>query len=188
MGDPVSSDRTNARTEMLQADPNAVRLAVEALSFFFVESAKKNAGSLDFIDSALLGGFDADVANYLYAQFQANVKMLRTTLGKMSMELPQYHNLEWRLDVQVASRSLHRQLNPTYLVQLDIKDGDGALSHALTWRSLTSERFPLVAREAVRPHLLQTDPASLNHLTQALETALNEMKTAYARRIVRNIK
>lgn len=35
---------------------------------------------------------------------------------------------------------------------------------------------------------MQTDPATLQHITQSLDAALNEMKTAYARRIVRNIK
>ena len=32
------------------------------------------------------------------------------------------------------------------------------------------------------------DPATLSHVTQTLENALAEMKTAYCRRIVRNIK
>ena len=37
-------------------------------------------------------------------------------------------------------------------------------------------------------HLLETDPANLLHLANSLEAALAEAKTAYVRRIVRNIK
>jgi hypothetical protein len=37
-------------------------------------------------------------------------------------------------------------------------------------------------------HVMQTDPVNLLHLTTALDQALQEMKSPYCRRIVRNIK
>ena len=36
--------------------------------------------------------------------------------------------------------------------------------------------------------VLQTDPVNLLHLTKVLDEALQEMKSPYCRRIVRNIK
>ena len=170
-------------TELLKIDVNATRLTVEALSYFFVEAAKKNAVELDFIDSALLVGFQPPAAKHLWSEFQSNVKALRLTLSKISMELPHYHNLEWRLDVQVASRMLRRQLNPTFLVDLQIKNGEGSSGLIYVLYVFADDDCA-----ELEQHLLQTDPATLMHMTQVLEGALNEMKTAYARRIVRNIK
>lgn len=86
-------------------------------------------------------------------------------MSKLSIGPASYHNLEWRLDVQLASRTLRRQVNPVFLLKLDVQDGS-----------------------AIKSHILQTDPANLIHLTEQLEAALSEMKTAYVRRIVRNIK
>lgn len=48
---------------------------------------------------------------------------MRSILSHMVMELPHYQNLEWRLDVQLASRALQRQAEPTALLRLHIKDG-----------------------------------------------------------------
>jgi len=81
------------------------------------------------------------------------------------MDLPHYHNLEWRFDIQLASRALQRQARPSVVFRLHTKDGDEAKSH-----------------------LLQTDPSNLVHLTQSLESALAELKTQHCRRIMRNIK
>ena len=43
-------------------------------------------------------------------------------------------------------------------------------------------------RAGIHSKLLETDPANLLHLASTLEAALAEVKTAYVRRIVRNIK
>jgi hypothetical protein len=65
---------------------------------------------------------------------------------------------------QLGSRSLHHQITPLVLLKLATKSGDG-----------------------MDTVLLQTDPVNLLHLTNTLDEALKEMKTAHCRRIVRNI-
>jgi len=39
------------------------------------------------------------------------------------MDLPHYHNLEWRFDIQLASRALQRQARPSVVFRLHTKDG-----------------------------------------------------------------
>ncbi|KAI4550004.1 hypothetical protein MJT46_019153 [Ovis ammon polii x Ovis aries] len=94
-----------------------------------------------------------------------NRKEIRTILSELAPDLPSYHSLEWQLDVQLASRSLRQQIKPSVTIKLHLnQNGDH------------------------NTQVLQTDPATLLHLVQQLEQALEEMKTNHCRRVVRNIK
>ena len=80
---------------------------------------------------------------------------------------------------QIASRTLRQHIDPKVLLKVDLA-GSGA--HAAP-HVPTSHRA--AAQESV---LLQTDPATLQHLIQQLEVALRESSTSSARRVMRNIK
>uniref|UniRef100_A0A2I3GA29 COMM domain containing 2 n=1 Tax=Nomascus leucogenys TaxID=61853 RepID=A0A2I3GA29_NOMLE len=67
--------------------------------------------------------------------------------------------------IKLASRSLRQQIKPAVTIKLHLnQNGDH------------------------NTKILQTDPATLLHLVQQLEQALEEMKTNHCRRVVRNIK
>jgi len=83
----------------------------------------------------------------------------------MSMIVPCYKDLEWRLDIQLATRSVRHQVEP--LVTLKLHTVDSGQQNTV--------------------HLLQTDPVNLLHLTRTLETALHELNTSHCKRIVRNL-
>lgn len=67
--------------------------------------------------------------------------------------------------IKLASRSLRQQIKPTVTIKLHLNQNG---EH--------------------NTQVLQTDPATLLHLVQQLEQALEEMKTNHCRRVVRNIK
>lgn len=120
---------------------------------------------IDFQDSIMTLGFSTEMQQTLLQLYLQNHREIRTVLSEMTMDLPHYHNLEWRFDVQLASRSLRRQTTPNILFKLHTEDSG--------------------IRET---HVLQTDPVNLVHLTKVLDEALQEIKSPYCRRIVRNIK
>ena len=66
---------------------------------------------------------------------------------------------------KLASRSLRQQIKPSVTIKLHLNQNGG-----------------------LNTHVLQTDPATLLHLAQQLEQALEEVKTNHCRRVVRNIK
>lgn len=150
--------------QKLGVDPEAVKNGVQGLMYLLSESSKLMLNEVDFADSIMTLGFSEDLRNQLTTLYLENQQEIRKTLTEMSMELPQYHNLEWRFDIQVASRNLRHQITPLITLKLHIKDGD-----------------------KIETKVLQTDPTNLVHLTRTLEEALNEMKTSHCRRIVRNI-
>ncbi|XP_033759371.1 COMM domain-containing protein 2-like isoform X2 [Pecten maximus] len=151
--------------QKLKVDAETIQHGVEGLMYLLTESSKLMLNEIDFQDSILTLGFSDDMRQTLLELYLQNRREIRAIMSEMSMELPHYQNLEWRFDVQLASRSLRRQTTPLVTFKLHIED-DG-------------ERETKV---------LQTDPVNLVHLTKVLDEALQEMKSPYCRRIVRNIK
>ncbi|XP_052815602.1 COMM domain-containing protein 2-like [Mya arenaria] len=144
---------------------DTVQHGVEGLMYLLTESSKLLISEIDFQDSIMTLGFTEETRQELLQQYVDHRREIRSVLSEMAIDLPHYHNLEWRLDVQLASRSLRRQITPTVTMRLETKDGDKTSSQ-----------------------VLQTDPVNLVHLTRCLDDALQEMKSPYCRRIVRNIK
>ncbi|XP_029417422.1 COMM domain-containing protein 2 isoform X2 [Nannospalax galili] len=147
------------------------RIAVEFLrrgsnpKIYEGAARKLNISELDFQDSVFVLGFSEELNKLLLQLYLDNRKEIRTVLNELAPALPSYHSLEWRLDVQLASRSLRRQIKPTVTMRLHLAENGGHSTR-----------------------VLQTDPATLLHLVQQLEQALEEMKTNHCRRVVRSIK
>ncbi|XP_074734409.1 COMM domain-containing protein 2 isoform X2 [Strix uralensis] len=129
-----------AAARKLNIGAEAVQHGVEGLTYLLTESSKL----------------------MLYLD---NRKEIRRILSELAPKLPSYHSLEWRLDVQLASRSLRQQIEPTVTIKLHLNQNEDQSAQ-----------------------VLQTDPSTLLHLIGQLEQALGEMKTNHCRRIVRNMK
>lgn len=56
---------------------------------------------LDFQDSVFVLGFSEELNKLLLQLYLDNRKEIRTILSELAPDLPTYHSLEWRLDVQV---------------------------------------------------------------------------------------
>ncbi|XP_072263982.1 COMM domain-containing protein 2 [Pyxicephalus adspersus] len=149
----------------LEVSSSTIQQAVEGLTYLLTESSKLMVSEIDFQDSVLVLGFPEELNKVLLQLYLDNRKEIRRILSELEPDLPHYHNLEWRLDVQLASRSLRHQVKPTMTMKLHLKQDDD-----------------------ISTNILQTDPATLMHIIQELEQALAEMKTNHCRRIVRNIK
>ncbi|KAK3096189.1 hypothetical protein FSP39_024192 [Pinctada imbricata] len=151
--------------QKLSIDTETVRHGVEGLMYLMTESSKLMLNEIDFQDSIMTLALPESMRQLLlqfYLQYRHDI---RSIMSEMTMDIPHYHNLEWRFDVKLASRSNRRQTTPTVLLKLETEDC-GELSRTV----------------------LQTDPVNLLHLTKVLDAALQEMKSPYCRRIVRNIK
>ncbi|XP_048860041.1 COMM domain-containing protein 2-like [Brienomyrus brachyistius] len=149
----------------LNVTAEIVQHGVEGLMYLLSESSKLMISEVDFQDSVLVLGFSEELNKLLLQLYLENRKEIRLILSELAPSMPHYHNLEWRLDVQLASRALRQQVKPVLNLKLQLDDNGTR-----------------------RTHLMQTDPATLLHLIQELERALAEVKTNHCRRILRNIK
>uniref|UniRef100_A0A8C3QJU9 COMM domain containing 2 n=1 Tax=Cyanoderma ruficeps TaxID=181631 RepID=A0A8C3QJU9_9PASS len=144
---------------------DTIQHGVEGLVYLLTESSKLMISEVDFQDSIHVLGFSDELNKSLLQLYLDNRKEIRTILGELAPRLPSYHSLEWRLDVQLASRSLRQQIKPAVTMKLHLNQNEDQTAQ-----------------------VLQTDPATLLHLIQQLEQALGEMKMNHCRRIVRNMK
>ncbi|XP_074690566.1 COMM domain-containing protein 2 isoform X1 [Strix aluco] len=154
-----------AAARKLNIGAEAVQHGVEGLTYLLTESSKLMISEIDFQDSIHVLGFSDELNKLLFQLYLDNRKEIRRILSELAPKLPSYHSLEWRLDVQLASRSLRQQIEPTVTIKLHLNQNEDQSAQ-----------------------VLQTDPSTLLHLIGQLEQALGEMKTNHCRRIVRNMK
>ena len=101
----------------------------------------------------------------------------------MAMDLPHYHDMEWRAEVQLASRSLLHRVEPSITLRIHTKDGGKG---KLAGKEIVNMSPSLI--DTSSSCLLQADPVNLLHLTKTLEGALGELNNQHCRRIMRSIK
>nr|XP_005906351.2 PREDICTED: COMM domain-containing protein 2 [Bos mutus] len=127
----------------LSVSSDTVQHGVEGLIYLLTESSKLMISELDFQDSVFILGFPEELNKLLLQLYLDNRKEIRTILSELAPDLPSYHSLEWRLDVQLASRSLRQQIKPSVTIKLHLnQNGDH------------------------NTQVLQTDPATLLHLVR----------------------
>ncbi|XP_075362814.1 COMM domain-containing protein 2 isoform X2 [Mycteria americana] len=149
----------------LNVGVDTIQHGVEGLTYLLTESSKLMISETDFQDSIRVLGFSDELNKLLLQLYLDSRKEIRSVLSELAPKLPSYHSLEWRLDVQLASRSLRQQIKPAVTIKLHLHQNEDQTAQ-----------------------VLQTDPSTLLHLIQQLEQALGEMKTNHCRRIVRNMK
>nr|KAF6381579.1 COMM domain containing 2 [Pipistrellus kuhlii] len=91
----------------LNVSSDTVQHGVEGLIYLLTESSKLMISELDFQDSVFVLGFSEELNKLLLQLYLDNRKEIRTILSELAPDLPSYHSLEWRLDVQVRGLVLH---------------------------------------------------------------------------------
>ena len=133
------------------------KLVLSKLLFFKLKEKEIN-------ESLVLSGLKPELIAEVEQNVNSNLKQIRTNLTGMRLNTVEYSNLEWRVDLNLASRSARETVEPEIILKLDLKSGEETSSE-----------------------ILKTDVVNLVHLTNSLEDALNEIKTHYVRRVMKNI-
>ncbi|XP_015921069.2 COMM domain-containing protein 2 [Parasteatoda tepidariorum] len=151
--------------QRLNIDVDLVQNAIIGVVQLLIEASKNMVDEIEFRDSILVLGFSSEIQEELTKCYLENNESIRSHLYGLDFGIPQYHDLEWRLDIQIASRSLRRPVEPTLLLGLQLKK-DGKITNTV----------------------LESDSSNIIHLTEELDKALQEVKSHHSRRIMRSIK
>ncbi|XP_023705076.1 COMM domain-containing protein 2 isoform X2 [Cryptotermes secundus] len=158
--------------EKLDVQPEIIRNAVEGLVNLLVESCRHQLSDIDFHDTVLTLGFSEEHQETLESFYRGKKQEIYDVLSQLTLDQPHYHDLEWRFEVQVASRALQHQVTPLITMNLALETKTGLASDSTTTKNI----------------VLQTDPTNLVHITQVLEEALQESRSQHSRRIQRSFK
>eukprot|EP01096_Ripella_sp_DP13-Kostka_P005190 TRINITY_DN17893_c0_g1_i1.p1 TRINITY_DN17893_c0_g1~~TRINITY_DN17893_c0_g1_i1.p1 ORF type:complete len:220 (-),score=59.11 TRINITY_DN17893_c0_g1_i1:79-675(-) len=154
----------NSASKQLEVPAGTIQAAIESMSFLIAESARQHVSPTDFIDTLHILQFAGPIADQLQEIYTAHKKEIRAYLAEISFTLPHYESLSWRLDIQLASRSCAKQVNPVYTLKLE-----------------TLEPEP-------KTQLLQIDYPNLLHLCTEIDQAIDEIKSMHSRRVLRNVR
>ncbi|RZB39770.1 COMM domain-containing protein 2 [Asbolus verrucosus] len=154
--------------EKLSADLDTVQNCIYGLVNLLLLSCKHDLSEADFRDSILTLGFNSDQQSVLNKFYESKKKEITQIINKFGVKEPHYDDLEWRFEVQVATRTLLQQVTP--LITLD-----------LSLKTMNDEGCDY-NKEHI---LLQTDVTNLLYITQELEKALTESRSRHSRKIQR---
>lgn len=154
--------------DKLSIDFDSVQNCIYGLVNLLLLSCKHRLDESDFRDSVLTLGFSSEQQNILYRFYESKKREIFEIISKLKVNEPHYHDLNWRFEVQVASRALLEQVTPLITLDLTLK----------TMRNNSNDT----------DHLhLQTDITNLVHITQELENALFESRSKHSRKIQRSL-
>ncbi|GIY95241.1 COMM domain-containing protein 2 [Caerostris extrusa] len=153
-----AAQRLNVETDIVQ---NAITGIIQLL----IEASKAMVSEMEFRDSIIVLGFNNVSQEELVKCYLENNQEIRSLLTSLNMGIPHYKNLEWRLDVQIASRTLRRPMEPSMLLRLQLDEENKS-----------------------KNVILEADPSNVIHMTKVLDQALQEAKSQHFRRIMRSIK
>mmetsp|Transcript_14578 Transcript_14578/g.35564 ORF Transcript_14578/g.35564 Transcript_14578/m.35564 type:complete len:199 (+) Transcript_14578:102-698(+) len=134
--------------------------AVDELSQFFLACCKKQLNQSNFNILAKTMKLEKERAAILYKFYVANLDSMRSILSTSSKRLPHYNNLNWRLELEMSSRTLHHKVKPSFLLELTTKDETGE-----------------------KAELMQCDYSVMKHVCDQLEVALKDLNSSHCRRM-----
>ncbi|XP_051157727.1 COMM domain-containing protein 2 [Leptopilina boulardi] len=158
----------NSAAQKLSVDPEIIKNSVHGLVHFLLESCRYKLNVNDFQDSVIAVGFTEEqeaLLSKLYALKKADIAK---ALAVINFKSPQYQDMEWRFEAQIASRSSLNQALPLVTCDLFLKSSESS--------------------KEIEHVFIQLDPLNLVHLVHELEDAMQEGHSQHIKSITRSIK
>ncbi|KAF7996780.1 hypothetical protein HCN44_002426 [Aphidius gifuensis] len=145
--------------QKLDVEAEIIQASIEGLINLLLECIKHKL-TIDDLKKLLLNlGFDEEKESVISQLYISKQNDISKALENTGFKLPQYHNMEWRFEVQVASRLVPSQIIPTMTLDFELKNTDST--------------------DKIEHVTLQTDAPNLLHLCQVIENAIKEGKSQH---------
>lgn len=110
--------------------------------------------------------FPAATESALVEYALAHKRQVLDALSTLALELPEYRDLQWRLDVEVGRRMRTKETRPLVVMRLDTVAATGGVES--TW--------------------MEADLTNLHHVLDELRAAVGEAKGVHSQRMQRYIR
>ncbi|XP_061387635.1 uncharacterized protein LOC133322685 [Musca vetustissima] len=166
--------------------PQEVQQAVEALISILIEATKCNA-DINSVKKPLmqLEGYKEEVTDILAQFVTSKKKFIEGSIKSANIRAYRLVNLEWRLEVRLASRALMKQSQVFVTMKLYLHTEPKNENRDLLDDSRNpNEDIHEDEKRNRKDLLIQTDLSSLVYMIQSLEEALMESRSRRIRNIV----
>ncbi|CAD8121837.1 unnamed protein product [Paramecium sonneborni] len=162
----VKHDTQTTLAEVLEIDENEAdrlfKLGLKLVSYF----GKFKFGDRQFRQNVEFLKFKEDRKAMFLQKLEANSTQLHKRLGFIESDgTPYFKNLEWRYDIQIASRGYEEEFKPRIFMKFDLEYDN--------------------ARECgkIEQVLLETDYANLKNLQQEINYLVSQLESARQQKI-----
>ncbi len=176
------------------SDPDLISTIAESLAPLFWEFSKCPPRVISMGNDILLQtGLSTDIVDVFMATFHAHKATIASLKQSFGANKASYHDLAWRLDVELGRRNMHVLAEPVYMVRLDLKPAQGT-THTST--SLPADNQQPAdpdstntpqAPTGVHSYHLQVDYAGMKKLQDELQRAVDSLNSAHCQRLSRYI-
>lgn len=171
----------------LQITVDAVDQGVKMLRDIFIRSAQSNLSAVQMTEFLKDLGFHSETRECLVDYCSQRFGEIRGLVAVPRLNVSSYRKLEWRLDVQLGSRSLFHQTEPSFLLKLSLNrehvggvpSFGGKQSQS---KALNNER---TEKKVI---YLEANYATLKTISSQLEQALAERRSRRSRGILQQLQ
>ena len=163
---------------------------IDSLATLFWEFSKCPPRVINMGQEILLQtGLSADIVVAFMSTFRENETTIAQLKRSLSVNQDSFHDLAWRLDVEVARRNMHVMATPVYMLRLDLtpsRDHHHHISNTSTANETTADNPPAVSSSLISLHL-QADYANMKQMQTELQRAVDALQSAHCQRLSRYI-
>ncbi|KAI8129523.1 hypothetical protein FF38_13558 [Lucilia cuprina] len=165
-----------------------VQLAVEALISLLIEATKAKADESELKKPLTLAGFQEDTVDILTQFMTSKRNFIEGSIKTANIRAYRLVNIEWRLEVRLASRAVMKQSQVFVTMKLYLHTEPKNENRDLL-EDVEDALTPVHEDEKRnrKDLLVQTDLNTLNYMIHSLEEALMESRSRRIRNIVEAI-
>ena len=127
----------------------------------------------------------------IYAYYKNVHGTLRDVLTQFKIDTARYHSFDWRLDIQIGSRALHRRVDPVYLCELQTSSSNTTKMEKNVLDDMKEDDDANTAdtkSKECEKTLFECDYANLENMIEELEQALRETQQSWYKKVSRQTK
>ncbi|KPJ13587.1 COMM domain-containing protein 2 [Papilio machaon] len=195
----INNEKYTIAAEKLGIPLAFIQNLIQALAYLILEGCKHNLSQTDFKSSLALAGFSNEHQQVLLKLYITKKDELSSALNVLQQKEPNYQDLTWRFEVQMASRRCNNMIKPMITLNLVVtipknfghnvdykyKDDVKNLTPVQINSSIQNAKTASQCQRIINHFLLQCDLPNLIHLTNKLEQALKESKSQHVRKVQR---
>jgi hypothetical protein len=171
-GDPSHEAISEAASKFSPPkDEETVYLMAQALGALFWECAKGAPKDPNVINNVLAQtGLSGELVEALSKSFKRNQPKFATVKNALSVSKRRYVDMSWRLDMELARRTMTVMTDPKYLIRLDVNE-------------------PIAGSSAyeLKSYHLQADYANMKRMQTELQRAVDDLNGTHSSRMMRYI-